>query len=64
MNATIIGSGNMARGIGSRLVAGGNSVRILDRDQEKADALAVELRDLAQNGAEVTIGSFVDQIES
>lgn len=64
MNATIIGSGNMARGIGSRLVAGGNSVRILDRDQEKADALAVELRDLSQNGAEVTIGSFGDQIES
>jgi 8-hydroxy-5-deazaflavin:NADPH oxidoreductase len=61
MNVTIIGSGNMARGIGSRLVAGGNSVRILDRDPEKADALAGELR--AHDGAEVTIGSFGDQIE-
>ena len=50
MNVTIIGSGNMARGIGSRLVAGGNSVRILDRDREKADALAGELR--GHGGAE------------
>jgi 8-hydroxy-5-deazaflavin:NADPH oxidoreductase len=61
MNVTIIGSGNMARGIGSRLVAGGNSVRILDRDPKKAEALAGELR--AQDGAEVTIGSFGDKIE-
>jgi len=61
MNVTIIGSGNMARGIGSRLVAGGNSVRILDRDKEKADALAGELR--AQDGAEATTGSLGDQIE-
>jgi 8-hydroxy-5-deazaflavin:NADPH oxidoreductase len=61
MNVTIIGSGNMARGIGNRLVAGGNSVRILDRDKEKADALAGELR--AQDGAEATTGSLGDQIE-
>jgi NADPH-dependent F420 reductase len=51
----------MARGIGSRLVAGGNSVRILDRDKEKADALAGELR--AQDDAEATTGSLGDQIE-
>ena len=63
MNVTIIGSGNMARGIGSRLVAGGNGVRILDRDQAKAEALAGELRDLAQEGAGVTTGSFGDPIE-
>jgi len=62
MNVTIIGSGNMARGIGSRLVAGGNSIRILDRDKEKANVLAGELR--AQDGAEVTTGSFGDTIES
>jgi 8-hydroxy-5-deazaflavin:NADPH oxidoreductase len=61
MNVTIIGSGNMARGIGSRLVAGGNGVRILDRDPEKADALAADLR--AQDGAEVAVGSFGDPIE-
>lgn len=63
MNATIIGSGNMARGIGSRLVAGGNGVRILDRDPEKAEALAGELRDLAQDGSEVSTGAFGDSIE-
>ena len=61
MNVTIIGSGNMARGIGRRLVAGGNSVRILDRDPEKADALAGELR--AQDGVEVSTGTFGDRIE-
>ncbi len=63
MNVTIIGSGNMARGIGSRLVAGGNGVRILDRDPEKAESLAGELRDLAQDGAGVTTGTFGDPIE-
>lgn len=61
MNVTIIGSGNMARGIGSRLVAGGNSVRILDRDPEKADTLAGELWE--QDGVEVSTGSFGDRIE-
>ena len=61
MNVTIIGSGNMARGIGSRLVAGGNSVRIIDRNEEKADELAGELR--AQDGVEVSTGSFGDWIE-
>jgi 8-hydroxy-5-deazaflavin:NADPH oxidoreductase len=40
---TILGSGNMARGIGTRAVAGGNDVQILDRDGQKAEALAGEL---------------------
>jgi predicted dinucleotide-binding enzyme len=40
---TIIGSGNMARGIGSRAVAAGRSLEILDRDVAKAEALAAEL---------------------
>jgi len=31
MNITIIGTANMARGIGTRLVAGGNSVTRLGR---------------------------------
>jgi len=35
MNITIIGTGNMARGIGTRLVAGGNSVTLLSRNPEK-----------------------------
>lgn len=40
---TIIGSGNMARGIGTRAVAAGRSLQILDRDPAKAQALAADL---------------------
>jgi Trk K+ transport system NAD-binding subunit len=34
MNVTIIGAGNMGRGIGHRLVAGGHDVTVVDRDPE------------------------------
>ena len=44
MNISIIGAGNMARGIGTRFVAGGNSVTVAGRDQVKATALAKDLR--------------------
>lgn len=40
---TIIGAGNMGRGIGMRAVAGGNEVEIVDRNPEDAQALAAEL---------------------
>ena len=40
---SVLGSGNMARGIATRALAGGNDVQILDRDQAKATALAGEL---------------------
>ena len=43
MDVTIIGAGNMGRGIGTRLVAGGNDVTILDTDPEEARQLAAEL---------------------
>lgn len=48
---TIIGSGNMARGIGTRAVAAGRAVQILDRDETKAAALAAELGDQVTSGA-------------
>ncbi len=51
MNVTIIGAGNMGRGIGTRLVAGGNSVTVLDREPDKAKALANELNSKAKKGA-------------
>jgi Trk K+ transport system NAD-binding subunit len=35
MNVTIIGAGNMGRGIGHRLVAGGHDVTVVDRDPEE-----------------------------
>jgi len=40
---TIIGTGNMARTIGTRAVAGGNTVEVMGRDQAKADDLAKAL---------------------
>jgi 8-hydroxy-5-deazaflavin:NADPH oxidoreductase len=40
---TIVGAGNMGRGIGTRAVAGGHQVEIVDRDQEEAQKLAGEL---------------------
>jgi predicted dinucleotide-binding enzyme len=43
MNVTIIGAGNMARGIASRLVDGGHAVLLVDRDWQKANALAADL---------------------
>jgi len=41
---TLIGSGNMARGIGSRAAAAGYDVQVLDRDPAKASALADDLQ--------------------
>jgi len=40
---TLIGTGNMARAIGSLAVAGGNTVEVMGRDQSKADDLATVL---------------------
>ena len=37
MNVTIIGSGNMGRGIGTRAVAGGHSVTFVDANPEVAE---------------------------
>jgi NADPH-dependent F420 reductase len=53
MQVTVIGAGNMGRGIGHRLVAGGHEVTIVDRDPEEAGRLAKELRAAAQGGATV-----------
>jgi NADPH-dependent F420 reductase len=43
MKVTIVGAGNMGRGIGTRAVAGGHEVEILDRDPADAQKLAEEL---------------------
>jgi predicted dinucleotide-binding enzyme len=40
---TIIGTGNMARTIGTLAVAGGNTVEVMGRDQSKADDVATAL---------------------
>ena len=51
MNISIIGAGNMARGIGTRFIAGGNFVTVAGKDQVKATALAKDLR-ASKPGAE------------
>jgi 8-hydroxy-5-deazaflavin:NADPH oxidoreductase len=43
MNVTIVGAGNMGRGIGSRVVAGGHQVEIVGRDPAGAQRLAEDL---------------------
>ncbi|HET9287149.1 MAG TPA: NAD(P)-binding domain-containing protein [Gaiella sp.] len=43
MKVTIVGAGNMGRGVGTRAVAGGHEVEIADRDPEQARLLADEL---------------------
>jgi 8-hydroxy-5-deazaflavin:NADPH oxidoreductase len=53
-SVTILGSGNMARGIATRTRAGGSSVQLLDRHPDKAAALAAEL------GPGVTSGAIGD----
>src|SRR4051812_1724828 len=43
MDVTIIGTGNMARGIATRVLAGGHSATLLGTSADKAEALAAEL---------------------
>lgn len=54
MNITIIGTGNMARGIATRMLAGGNSVTLIGNEPGDAEQLAAELRETATGGATVT----------
>src|SRR5271166_1588515 len=49
-NISIIGTGNMARTIGARAVAGGNTVEVMGRDQSKAADLAKALGGGATTG--------------
>jgi NADPH-dependent F420 reductase len=58
MNITIIGAGNMGRGIGTRLVAGGHSVTFVDANPETAEKTAAELKVAAKNGAKVSTASL------
>ncbi len=50
MKITIIGTGKMARGIGTRALAGGHTVSLVGREPGKAEALAGELQGAAQGG--------------
>ena len=50
MKVTIVGAGNMGRGIGSRVVAGGSEVELVDRNPEDSRTLAGQLGPLAKVG--------------
>jgi 8-hydroxy-5-deazaflavin:NADPH oxidoreductase len=43
MDVTIIGTGNIARGIGSRVIAGGHSLTVVGKDAEKAEAVVSDI---------------------
>jgi 8-hydroxy-5-deazaflavin:NADPH oxidoreductase len=58
MNVTIIGAGNMGRGIGTRLVAGGHSVTFVDANPETAEKTAVDVKATARNDAKVSTASL------
>jgi NADPH-dependent F420 reductase len=50
MNITIIGTGNMGRGIATRALAGGHSVTLLGTERDNAQALVDELSGDARAG--------------
>jgi predicted dinucleotide-binding enzyme len=57
MTITIIGTGNMARGIATRALAGGHTVTLLGTTADKAHALAAEL------SGDVRAGTVGDPLE-
>jgi hypothetical protein len=56
VNLTILGSGVMARAIGTRALVGGHSMQVLSRNAENYQALAEELRSLAISSETVAVG--------
>ena len=50
MQITIVGTGNMARGIATRALAGGHDVTLVGTDRSKAEALASDLGGSAKAG--------------
>jgi NADPH-dependent F420 reductase len=60
MNITIIGAGNMGRGIGTRAAAGGHSVTFVDNDPESAEKAAADVKASAKKGANLSTASLGD----
>lgn len=60
MNITIIGAGNMGRGIGTRAAAGGHSVTFVDASPETAQKTAEDVQQAAKNGAKISSASLGD----
>ncbi len=62
MNVTIIGAGNMGRGIGTRVAAGGHSVTFVDENAEVAKKTAADVKASARKGATVSTASLDDAV--
>lgn len=60
MNVTIIGAGNMGRGIGTRAAAGGHPVTFVDVKPEAAQQAAADVKSAARNGAKISASSIGD----
>ena len=56
MDVTIIGTGNMARGIGRLVLDGGHGLTVVGKDRERAEAVAGDL------GGEVSTAVSGDQL--
>jgi 8-hydroxy-5-deazaflavin:NADPH oxidoreductase len=63
MNVTIFGTGNMARAIATRLLAGGNNITLLSRDLDKAAEAAKALGPHAKKGADVKVAKLGSPIQ-
>jgi 8-hydroxy-5-deazaflavin:NADPH oxidoreductase len=60
MDVTIIGTGNMARGVGSRVLKGGHRLTVVGKDRERAEGV---VNDLGDAGGEVSTAVSGDPIE-
>jgi 8-hydroxy-5-deazaflavin:NADPH oxidoreductase len=61
MNVTIVGTGNMARGIGTRVLAGGNDLTIVGKDDATAQEVRTELAKAEGDGS-VSAGAPEDPL--
>ena len=55
MDVTIIGTGNMARGIGSRVISGGHGLTVVGKDAERAEAVVSDI-----GGGTATTGDLIE----
>lgn len=58
MNVSIIGTGNMAKGIATRFVSGGHTVTVHAHHEDKGEAFAAELADVKV----VPVGGELDEV--
>ena len=62
MDVTVIGTGNMARAIGKRLLAGGHNATLVGKDAEKAESAADEVRSAGEGDGSVQTATSGDPL--